>query len=369
MGSFHIRRLNPNAVVPKRGTKDSAGYDLSSAEHCIIPAKGKGIVKTGLAMPLPEGVYARIAPRSGLAAKRFIDVGAGVVDRDYRGEVGIVLFNHSDSDFVVHQGDRIAQLILEKIATPEIQEVQNLDDTSRGESGFGSTGVHVKTEEQDQATQDQSSRLNVLKRLSKTNKPHILSKFKASAQRTMISVKSVKKLARNNIPMFLAIVRRTEEQPVEEKQQMKKGSKKSAFCKMNAHGMTEGERRKEMKMKGPKKDFKSVEEKEQELIQSVAPAHRLNLQALVREFHDVFPESLPKGRPKKRDVEHEIRIEPGFKPPNRPPYRLGPAEQDELEIQIKDLLAQGFIRPSSSPYGAPVLFVPKKDGRWRMCVD
>ena len=59
----------------------------------------------------------------------------------------------------------------------------------------------------------------------------------------------------------------------------------------------------------------------------------------------------------------------GSKPPYRPPYRLSPAEQDELEEQIKDLLAQGFIRPSSSPYGAPVLFVPKKDGRWRICID
>ena len=68
-------------------------------------------------------------------------------------------------------------------------------------------------------------------------------------------------------------------------------------------------------------------------------------------------------------VEHSIKIEPGSKPSYRPPYRLGPAEQDELEEQIRDLLAQGFIRPSCSPYGAPVLFVPKKDGRWRMCVD
>ena len=68
-------------------------------------------------------------------------------------------------------------------------------------------------------------------------------------------------------------------------------------------------------------------------------------------------------------MQHQIEIEPGSKPPYRPPYRLGPAEQDELEEQIKDLLAQGFIRPSCSPYGAPVLFVPKKDGRWRMCID
>ena len=66
---------------------------------------------------------------------------------------------------------------------------------------------------------------------------------------------------------------------------------------------------------------------------------------------------------------HEIRTEEGAKPPSRPPYRLGPIEQDEMEEQVKDLLAQGFIRPSASPYGAPILFVPKKDGRWRMCID
>ena len=89
----------------------------------------------------------------------------------------------------------------------------------------------------------------------------------------------------------------------------------------------------------------------------------------MKEFRDVFHETLPKGRPPKRDVEHAIKVETGSKPSNRPPYLLGPAGQDELESQIKDLLAQGFIRPSSSPYGAPILFVPKKDGRWRMCVD
>ena len=87
------------------------------------------------------------------------------------------------------------------------------------------------------------------------------------------------------------------------------------------------------------------------------------------EFKDVFPDTLPKGRPPKRDIVHEIRTEEGAKPPSRPPYRLGPAEQDEMEEQVKDLLAQGFIRPSASPYGAPILFVPKKDGRWRMCID
>lgn len=83
----------------------------------------------------------RIAPRSGLAAKNFIDVGAGVIDADYRGQVKVLLFNHSDADFVVKEGDRVAQLVLERIYTPEVVEVQELEESVRGAGGFGSTGV------------------------------------------------------------------------------------------------------------------------------------------------------------------------------------------------------------------------------------
>ena len=92
----------------------------------------------------------------------------------------------------------------------------------------------------------------------------------------------------------------------------------------------------------------------------VDPGVRGKLKELVDEFKDVFPDTLPKGRPPKRDIVHEIRTEEGAKPPSQPPYRLGPAEQDEMGEQVKDLLAQGFIRPSASPYGAPILFVPKR---------
>ena len=93
------------------------------------------------------------------------------------------------------------------------------------------------------------------------------------------------------------------------------------------------------------------------------------LHQLLEEFLDLFPKQLPKGRPPKREVEFEIKLEQGAVPPNRPPYRLSPKEHEELQAQIDDLLAQGHIRPSQSQYGAPVLFVPKKDGRWCMCVD
>ena len=93
------------------------------------------------------------------------------------------------------------------------------------------------------------------------------------------------------------------------------------------------------------------------------------METIIREFRDVFPEKLFKGLLAERHVQHQIKIEPGSKPPYWPPYRLGPAEQDDLEEQVKDLLAQGFIRPSCSPYGAPVRFVPKKVSRWRMRID
>ena len=96
---------------------------------------------------------------------------------------------------------------------------------------------------------------------------------------------------------------------------------------------------------------------------------RTELQGLLEEYADLFPEQLPKGRPPKRIMEFEIKTEDGAIPPNEPPYRLSPEEHEELQAQLDDLLAQGHIRPSTSPYGGPVLFVPKKDERWRMHVD
>ena len=139
---LEVKKLSENAVIPTRGSPLSAGYDLSSAEDTIIKAGGKGIVKTDLSIACPEGTYARIAPRSGLAVKKFIDCGAGVVDADYRGPVGVVLFNFGDEDFVVNKGDRVAQLILEKISMADTVNVEELTDTERGVGGFGSTGVN-----------------------------------------------------------------------------------------------------------------------------------------------------------------------------------------------------------------------------------
>ena len=260
---------------------------MSATQSCIIPAKGKGIVHTGLVISFPPGLYGRIAPRFGLAVKKFIDVGAGVIDQDYRGEICVVLFNHSETDFEVKQGDRIAQLILEKIKTPVVQEVQNLGSTERGIGGFGSTGigprneqfknnmitVSMQTNDQDSdravsvkfivPSEPDSSRVNSLTRLSKSNKPCIKSQTIASRKRDIVLIRSIKKMAKQKIPMYVAIVRQI--RPVQGKYKRERINK-SVYSGVTAQGRTEGTKRQEMKLKGPKKDFKSVQEKEQELI-------------------------------------------------------------------------------------------------------
>jgi dUTP pyrophosphatase len=130
--------------MPVKGSEFAAGYDLAAAENKTVPARGKAIIKTGLAIKVPYGCYGRIAPRSGLSWKNHLDVGAGVCDTDFTGEYGVILFNHSETDFEVKIGDRIAQLILEKIEPDAaVEEVAELPATKRGEGGFGSTGISV----------------------------------------------------------------------------------------------------------------------------------------------------------------------------------------------------------------------------------
>ena len=139
--NLRVKKLIPDATLPTRGSGGAVGYDLYSTEELVVPPTHRALVGTGIAIVLPVGVYGRVAPRSGLAVKHGIQVGAGVIDPDYTGEIKVVLFNHGDKDFEVKKGDRIAQLILERCETPEVEEVGEVKDTERGSKGFGSTGV------------------------------------------------------------------------------------------------------------------------------------------------------------------------------------------------------------------------------------
>ena len=117
---LRVKRINPAARIPTKGSQGAAGHDLYAQETKIIPAKGQTIIGTGIAVGLPPGTYGRVAPRSGLAAKHALAINAGVIDADYNGEVKVILVNLSDQDYEVHKEDKIAQLIVERILSEEI---------------------------------------------------------------------------------------------------------------------------------------------------------------------------------------------------------------------------------------------------------
>lgn len=149
-----IKKLYSNAVIPVYGSEKAAGLDLCAYGEYLVPAKSRMLISTGISIQWietnnekiikeenPSDYYFRIAPRSGLSVKHCVDIGAGVVDSDYRGEVKICFINNSCIDYTILHGDRIAQGILEKIKRFDaIEIVDELDDTNRGEGGFGSTG-------------------------------------------------------------------------------------------------------------------------------------------------------------------------------------------------------------------------------------
>ena len=182
---------------------------------------------------------------------------------------------------------------------------------------------------------------------------------KAAGQRQLLSPKQMQRLMKKGEACYLALI--LPKKPVVAMQQ---GSPD-----LEHQGMTQKVKRALMKERGAIRKPPSVKDTRRKIYSEVPREVRDGLDKILSDFEDMFPEQLPKGRPPKREVEFAIKTEPGAAPPNRPPYRLSPKEHEELQAQIEDLLAHGHIHPSQSPYGAPILFVPKKDGRWRMCID
>jgi len=172
-----FKRITLDGQIPTKGSIGAAGYDLHASHDCIIPKiclkveivniekkekeekekeeeeeeekeeeeniyVSKALIKTDIACKIPDTHYGRVAPRSGISWKHHVHVGAGVIDSDYRGNIGIVLYNLSSKDFIIKKGDRVAQLIFERIENNAmIEEVTDLDESDRGSGGYGSTGV------------------------------------------------------------------------------------------------------------------------------------------------------------------------------------------------------------------------------------
>ena len=138
---LYIKKLSPDAVTPTKANQYDAGYDLYSIMDCEIGPHSQKLIKTGISMAIPKGYVGLIWPRSGLAYKHGIDIFAGVIDSGYRGDIGAILYNSRLDHYRVKKGDRIAQLVLQKVENFELIEVSDLNNTDRGDGGFGSTGA------------------------------------------------------------------------------------------------------------------------------------------------------------------------------------------------------------------------------------
>lgn len=140
---LRVRRLRPGAVLPAYAHEDDAGLDLAVAETCELAPGARAAVPTGLAVAVPRGWVGLVHPRSGLALDRGLTVvnAPGTIDAGYRGELCVLLVNLGDEVVALEPGDRVAQLVLQRVGRAEVVEVEHLEQTSRGQEGFGSTGV------------------------------------------------------------------------------------------------------------------------------------------------------------------------------------------------------------------------------------
>jgi len=136
-----IKKLNPEAIIPNYANEGDAGMDLYSVEDIVLKSKHRAIVGTGISIELPKGFVSLIWDKSGIAQKGIKTMG-GVIDCGYRGEYKIVLVNLSSDNFVIKKGQKIAQVLIQKVESPKIEVVDELSESSRGDGGFGSSGIN-----------------------------------------------------------------------------------------------------------------------------------------------------------------------------------------------------------------------------------
>ena len=144
MVKIQITKIKDNAITPKYAHEGDAGVDLYSTEEYVLKPGERVLVSTGIKIAVPKGYEAQVRPKSGLALKSGISVlnTPGTVDSGYRGEVGVIAINLSQEEYKIETGKKIAQMVINKIEEAEFEEVDNLDETTRNEGGFGSTGLH-----------------------------------------------------------------------------------------------------------------------------------------------------------------------------------------------------------------------------------
>jgi dUTP pyrophosphatase len=137
---LYYKRLSKYAIIPTQASPESAGYDLYSAYDYTVLGNDNEVISTDLVLYPPVGTYCRIAGRSGLASSYHLTIGGGVVDRDFQGNVRVIMFNHNSKPYKISAGERVAQIIIEKIVNPKLVEMSECKKTERHDKGFGSSG-------------------------------------------------------------------------------------------------------------------------------------------------------------------------------------------------------------------------------------
>ena len=304
--SLLVKLHSDQAQIPRRGSTNATGYDLFSGEDKVVPSLGKALIDTQISITVPPGTYRRIAPRSGLVSKHMIATGAGVIDADYHGVVFVLLFNHSNESFEVKKGDRVAQLVLEKNATPNLEEVTDLGSTDRGQRGFGSTGESTLS---GNPTEEREEKEILIALVGETEEGE---------------------------EIWMATTEGTREE--DEVWINTKTSNSIEFHLLHD------------------------EKKENFLLTEQIPEE-------YHEFINVFDEKEADRFPSSRIWDHKIELKEGFQPKSFKAYNLTPEEQRELDVFLKENLKKGYIRPSQSPMATLFFFVKKKDGKLRPCQD
>jgi dUTP pyrophosphatase len=146
MVKIKVKKIHPEATAPIYEHKGDAGMDVFSVQDLFLQPRERALIRTGLILEIPKGYEVQVRPKSGLALKDGITClnTPGTIDSTYRGELGVILINHSSKPFFVQRGKKIAQLVVNKIETAKIQVVKEVSKTARGEGGFGSTGLDKK---------------------------------------------------------------------------------------------------------------------------------------------------------------------------------------------------------------------------------
>ena len=308
-----VTKLSAEARVPTKGSAKAGGHDLYVKEGVEIPAGGQGMVGTGIAIELPHNTYGRIAPRSSLAVNYRLTTNAGVITAYYRGEVKMVLVNQENQPYRVKHGDRIAQLIIEKINNDELQEVAQLYDTIRGNQGFGSPNTMA------QSGKDQS----VKSRSAKTRKE--INEISAGA--------------------FGQFYQRGEEIGILRWDEVDKEIQLEAINISTELAI---------------KNKKNNEDKD---TRDIVP----------REYHhlpDVFEKgakpTLPPHRP---GIDLGIDLEEGKTVSIKKIYELSYDQIDELHRYLKQNEQRGWILRVKTGRASRIMFVKKKDGKLRLFVD